>query len=164
MTARTAIFLLALLPAAAAAAPAAAPETAKFVPHYMSQRPALAGLREGPSYDHKVLWVYRHKGYPFHVIASFDIWRRVQAADGTLGWMSVSMLSDNRTVLVTGKGRAEIRASADPAAKLVGLADADAILGLKTCVADMCRVAADGIDGWIARARIWGVGADEAFK
>lgn len=153
---------MALLPAAAAAAPVA--PAPKFVPHYMSQRPAQADLREGPSYDHKVLWVYRHKGYPFHVIASFDIWRRVQAADGTLGWMSVSMLSENRTVLVTGKGRAEIRSRADPGAKLAGLADPDAILGLKTCVADMCRVAADGIDGWIARTRIWGVDPNEIFK
>jgi SH3-like domain-containing protein len=159
MTRRAAILLLGVLPLLIAAAPAPEP----FVPHYLSQRPAQAAMREGPSYDHKVLWVYRHKGYPFRAVASFDIWRRVQAADGTLGWMSMSMLSDARTVLVTGKGRAQIRASADPASKLAGLADPDAILGLKTCVRDFCRVAADGIDGWIARPRIWGVGADEIF-
>ena len=160
MTRRAAIILLGVLPLLIAAAPAPAP----FVPHYMSQRPAQAALREGPSYDHKVLWVYRHKSYPFRVIASFDIWRRVQAADGTLGWMSISMLSDSRTVLVTGQGRAQIRSSADATAKLVGLADPDAILGLKACVKDSCRVDAEGIDGWIAKARIWGVGADEIFK
>ncbi len=66
------------------------------------------------------------------------------------------MLSDNRTVLVTGKGRAQIRAGADPASKLTGLADPDAILAVKACLRDACRVAADGIQGWIAKDRIWG--------
>ena len=47
---------------------------------YVSQRTDKAYLREGPTYAHKVLWVYRHRGYPFAVIAQFDIWRRVQAA------------------------------------------------------------------------------------
>ena len=46
---------------------------------YVSQRTDKAYLREGPTYSHKVLWQYRHRGYPFAVIAEFDIWRRVQA-------------------------------------------------------------------------------------
>ena len=61
---------------------------------YVSQRADKAYLREGPTFAHKVLWVYRRRGYPFAVIAQFDIWRRVQAADGTVGWMSASMLTD----------------------------------------------------------------------
>jgi len=77
---------------------------------YVSQRPDKAYLREGPTYAHKVLWVYRHRGYPFAVIGEFDTWRRVRTADGTQGWMNASMLSDQRTVLVTGKGRVRITA------------------------------------------------------
>ena len=61
-----------LLAVAAISAASAAP------PHYVSQRADLAYLREGPSYDHKILWVYRHRGYPFAVTASFDVWRRVR--------------------------------------------------------------------------------------
>ena len=129
----------------------------------MSQRGTQADLREGPSYDHKILWVYRHKGYPFHVLAAFDIWRRVEAADGTFGWMSVAMLSDSRTVLVTGTGRAQLRAGADSESKVTGLAEPGAILGLKACVQDACRVAAQGIDGWIAKDRIWGIGRTKFF-
>jgi hypothetical protein len=75
---------------------------------YVSQRTDNAYLREGPSYAHKVLWVYRHRGYPYAVLAQFDVWRRVEAADGTVGWMSAAMLSDQRTILVTGKGRAQV--------------------------------------------------------
>jgi SH3-like domain-containing protein len=143
------------------AAPAAFAADAPL--HFVSQRVAEAYLREGPSYQHKILWVYRHRGYPFLVTASFDVWRRVQAVDGTVGWMSAAMLSDQRTVLVTGKGRVQIRES-ESGGKVVGLADPGAIADLKSCTASACHVRSEDIDGWLPRNRIWGVGADEVFK
>ena len=129
---------------------------------YVSQRADKAYLREGPSFAHRVLWVYRHKGYPFAVLAEFDVWRRVRAADGAVGWMSASMLSDQRTVLVTGKGRAKIFADAK-ASKIVALADPGAVAALQACSLAACRVSGEGIDGWISRDRIWGIGQNEVF-
>ena len=130
---------------------------------YVSQRNDKAYLREGPTYAHKVLWVYRHRGYPFAVIAQFDTWRRVKAADGTLGWMSAAMLSDQRTVLVTGKGRARLFDKPE-GGKVVALADPGAIAGLRACTRDVCHVRGEDIDGWIPKSQIWGVGAEEVFS
>jgi SH3-like domain-containing protein len=130
---------------------------------YVSQRSDKAYLREGPTYAHKVLWVYRHRGYPFAVIAQFDVWRRVMAADGTLGWMSAAMLSDQRTVIVTGKGRARITAEAG-GGKVVALADPGAIAGLKACTRTACHIHGAEVDGWIPKSRIWGVGQNEVFS
>ena len=137
---------------------------APFRPHYVSQRTAEAYLREGPGYAYKILWVYKHKAYPFKENASFDVWRRVTAPDGTVGWMSAQMLSDIRTVLVTGKGRVEIHQSQAPDSKIVGLADPDAVLSVKSCEADFCRVRAPHVDGWMPRSRLWGVDPGEVFK
>ena len=153
------LFLMAaLIPVAALAA------DAPFQPHYVSQRVSRASLREGPGYAYRILWVYRHKGYPFRENARFDIWRRVTAADGTVGWINGQLLSDARTVLVTGKGRVEIRKNEDPSSRVVGLADPDAVLGLKSCGPEFCRVRAQRVDGWIAKDRIWGVDPGETFK
>src|SRR5271154_5135324 len=103
--------LLLLLGCAASAAPAAPQQ--QPIAHYVSQRGDQAYLREGPSYQHKIIWIYRHRGYPFLVTASFDVWRRVEAPDGTEGWMSATMLSEQRTVLVTGKDRVQIHEKDD---------------------------------------------------
>jgi SH3-like domain-containing protein len=129
---------------------------------YVSQRPEKAYLREGPTYAHKVLWVYRHRGYPFAVIAQFDTWRRIRTVDGTLGWMNASMLSDKRTVLVTGKGRVKITADAQ-GGKVVALADPGAIANLRSCTREACRIKGEQVDGWIPKSRIWGVEAGEVF-
>jgi SH3-like domain-containing protein len=144
---------------AASLAPAA-----QIPPHYVSQRTNEAYLREGPGYAYRVLWVYRHKGVPFRETAGYDIWRRVVAPDGAVGWMSIEMLSDARTVLVTGKGRAQIRKDTGSDARIVGLADSGAVLKLKTCRDEFCRVTGSEMDGWIPRSRIWGVDANETFK
>ena len=149
-----AVFLLA---ASLAQAPAIAP-------HYVSQRTDKAYLREGPGYAYRVLWIYRHKGMPFQESAAYDVWRRVAAPDGAVGWMSQEMLSDSRTVLVTGKTRVAIRKDMDAGAKVIGLADPGAVMKLKTCVSDACRVASGDTDGWIPKADLWGVAASEVFK
>ena len=97
------------------------------------------------------------------MIAQFDVWRRVRAADGTVGWMSAAMLTDKRTVLVTGKGRVKIFADAN-GGKVVALADPGAIAGLQACTRVACRIRGEKrIDGWIAKDRIWGVDANEVF-
>ena len=141
--------------------PAEAQTPAKVL-RYVSQRADKAYLREGPTYAHRVLWVYRHKGYPFAVLAEFDVWRRVRAADGAVGWMSATMLTDQRTVLVTGKGRAQIFANAG-GGKVVALADPGATAVLQACTLTSCRIKGEGIDGWIPKDRVWGVGANEVF-
>lgn len=170
------LFVLATLPAAAAppgavakpgadaptAKPGAdAPATNKV--RWVSQRGNKAYLREGPTYQHKVLWEYRHRGLPFQVIAEFDVWRRVRAPDGVVGWMASSMLSDKRTVVVVGKGRAKLYGRAG-GTKVVALADPGAIAALVACAPTACRVKGEAVDGWIAKNRIWGVGAQETFK
>ena len=152
------LWILALLPVTT---PAGA-QTPDKVLRYVSQRADKAYLREGPTYAHRVLWVYRHRGYPFAVLAEFDVWRRVRAADGAVGWMSASMLTDQRTVLVTGQGRARILESAE-GGKVVALADPGATAALVACAQTACHVKGEGIDGWIPKDRIWGVGANEIF-
>lgn len=154
------LFLLAMvLPLVVRAA-----DKTPFHPHYVSQRTSEAYLREGPGYAYKILWVYRHKSYPFKENASFDVWRRVTTPDGAVGWMSAQMLSDNRTVLVTGTGRAEIRQTTSSDSKVIGFAEPDAVLGLKSCETEFCRVRAPSVDGWIAKSRVWGVDPGEVFK
>jgi SH3-like domain-containing protein len=158
---RLAAILLIFCTAAAQAAPGAdAPQRQEKISHYVSQRAAQAFLREGPTFQHKVLWVFKHKGYPFGVIAQYDTWRRVVTADGTVGWMAAAMLAEQRTVLVTGKGQVKIMAGAY-GGKVVGLANPGATANLVSCEPQVCRIKGEGIDGWITRVRIWGVAQGE---
>ncbi len=147
------LICLAALVAPAHAAPA----------HFASLRSDRAYLREGPTFSHRILWIYRRKGYPVKVIAAFDVWRRIQDADGTVGWMNASMLSDRRTVFVTEKKRVPVRAEAVSASRVVAWAEPGVVATLKACEVSSCEITAGGVEGWIDKKSIWGVEAREAF-
>jgi len=153
------LFLLLVgAPAAAADAPAA------FAPHYVSLRRDQGNLREGPSYAHRILWIYQHKDYPLEVIASFDAWRKVKEVDGTVGWMHQTQLTDKRTVLFVGFTKSAIRESDDPNSKVIARAQPGVVARLKACKLQVCEVEASGTDGWVDKRNIWGVDVGEVFQ
>jgi len=155
---RVAVMLAVLsVPAAAADAPA-------FTPHYVSVRGGTANLREGPSYDHKILWVYQHKDYPLKVIATFDAWRKVKDVEGTVGWMHQTQLTDKRTVLFVGFTKSDLRETDDPKSRVVARAQPGVVARLKACKPQACEVEASGTDGWVDRRNIWGVDVGEVFQ
>lgn len=133
-------------------------------PSYMSLAQNKVYLREGPSYQHRVLWVYQRKGLPVRVLQSYDIWRRIEAPDGTVGWISRVMLTDRRTVVVTSRRAAPIRDGAGAGAHVIAFAQHGVVAKLEACKAVACKVSADGTEGWIAKQNIWGVGVGEVFQ
>jgi SH3-like domain-containing protein len=144
---------------AAGLSPAAPEKPAQ--PRFASLAAAKTYLRQGPSYRNRILWVYRRRGLPVEVLAEYDVWRRVRMPDGTVGWVHTAMLSARRTVVVTAKADAPLRADADPGSKTLALAQPGVIAKLETCAAAACQVRVGGVDGWIDKNDIWGVGRGE---
>ena len=133
-------------------------------PRYASVRRDSAFLREGPSYDHRILWIYRHKDYPVKIIASFDAWRQVKDVDGTTGWMHHTQLSDKRTVVFIGYTKSALRGDDSPNAKIVAYAQPGVVARLRACKPQTCEVEAGGTDGWVDKRNIWGVESSEVFQ
>jgi SH3-like domain-containing protein len=131
--------------------------------HYGSLRAPKVFLREGPTYQYRVLFTYKRKDYPLEVIAAYGSWKRVRDVDGTTGWVSQMMLSEARTVLITGKQHAAIRAQPYPTAPLLAWADPGVVAKLKACKPQYCEIIADGLRGWIDKSSIWGVDSGETF-
>ena len=163
MRRRFAVLILTVVPGFAAAAdnpPAAGKPPA---PYFVSMKNETTNMREGPSADTRIKWVYHHKGMPVEVIATFDAWRRVRAMDGEVGWIHMALLSRERTAVVNGNGDVEVHSSADPGSKPVAEAQPGAIGALRGCGPVACRVRFDGAEGWIERTRLWGVQTGEQF-
>lgn len=149
---RIGLVVLAAVIMVAASARAASP-----LPRFASLASNKVYLRQGPSYKHRILWVYRRKGLPVEIVAEFDVWRKVTMPDGTQGWVHVAMLSSDRTIVVTGKTKIAIRAGARADARILVLAEPGVIAKLEDCDASACEVDVAGTDGWIDKTNIWGV-------
>src|SRR2546430_12875193 len=71
------------------------------VPRYVSLKSDRVNLREGPSKDHRTVWVFQRAGLPVEITAEFEIWRRIRDSEGAEGWVLHSLLSGRRTALVS---------------------------------------------------------------
>ena len=147
-----------------AGASARAAEAVSAVPRFASFSSDKVYMREGPTYRHPILWVYRRRGLPVEILAQYDVWRRVRDADGTTGWVHSSMIAERRTVLVTAKRPAPVRRSSDPRSPILALAQPGVVAKLEACGASACEIEASGADGWIDKNNIWGVRVGETFR
>jgi SH3-like domain-containing protein len=130
------------------------------IPRYVSLKSDRVNLREGPSKDHRTIWVFQRAGLPVEITAEFEIWRKVRDSDGAEGWVLHSLLSGRRTALVAPwkKGVESIlygKASAKsaPVAKL----QSNVIANVRGCNGAWCRITGEGFDGYIEQANLWGV-------
>ena len=132
-------------------------------PYFVSVKVQEAYMREGPSDMHRVKWIYRRKGLPLEVLATFEVWRRVRDMDGEIGWMHTALLSRERTAMVTAGTDVQVYARDDVTSDIVAVARPGAMGQLLGCSDQACEVAFSGADGWVARARLWGIHAGEEF-
>ncbi|MEM6465351.1 MAG: SH3 domain-containing protein, partial [Pseudomonadota bacterium] len=70
------------------------------IPRYVSIKAKEANARRGPSLNHRIDWVFHHRGTPLRVTAEHGHWRRVEDVDGAGGWMHYALLSVARFVLI----------------------------------------------------------------
>lgn len=149
-----------LILAALAAGPATAADSAIYFASIKSDK---IYMRVGPGEDYEIKWVYHRKGLPVEVLGSYDAWRRVKDIDGEIGWIHATLLSRERTAMVVGDSLATVTRSDDTASRVIAKARAGAIGILRHCEALVCEVKFDGVEGWVSRARLWGLTGGERF-
>jgi SH3-like domain-containing protein len=152
---------------------ATGPVTKLPLPRYASLKTDRVNLREGPSKDHRTLWVFQRAGLPIEIIAEFETWRRIRDSEGTEGWVLHSLLSGRRTSIVTaarGGDKAAavpLYARADERSAEEARLQAGVIGSVKNCTGSWCRVIValpqkgGDVDGYIRQDRLWGVYPNE---
>jgi SH3-like domain-containing protein len=145
-------------------APARGQVTNLPLPRFVSLRAETANVRRGPSLDQRIDWTLVHRGLPLEITAEYGQWRRVRDADGATGWVHHTLLSGVRTALVQGEAPVPLRAGPDEATAVRAMAEPGAVARLEGCAGVWCEIAAGGIEGWLPREAIWGVGPDETVE
>ena len=159
---------LGLLVLAAAVLPARAQQVGSAsglpVPRYVSLKSDHVNLREGPSKEHRTLWIYQRAGLPVEITAEFETWRKIRDSEGTEGWVLHSLLSGRRTALVAPWKKdtfLQLRASSSDTAAISANLQPGVLASVKRCDNGWCRIYGDNFDGYIQETNLWGVYPDE---
>jgi SH3-like domain-containing protein len=136
------------------------PVTNMDLPRFVSLKGSEGNVRRGPSLEHRIDWVFRHHDMPLMVTAEFGHWRRVEDQDGQGGWIHYALLSGVRTVVVSSEA-ADLHVRPGEDTPVLARAEQGVVGRLGACEPDWCRIAAGGEKGWVRKADLWGVTAEE---
>lgn len=143
------------------------PVTKQPIPRFVSLKPSDTPMREGPSKDHRIRWIFKREGLPVEVIAEHEQWRRVRDSESTEGWVYYGRLSNRRTVIVlAGKDRPErdLFARENETSGVVARLQPGVIANVENCSADWCEVTVEGFKGFVKKNAVWGVYPEERVK
>lgn len=129
---------------------------------FMSILPDKVNMRAAPRADSLIQWVYVRAGLPVLVVEEYDNWRKILDPDGSTGWIREDMLSDRRTVIITGRTRTmfdRARADANPTYQV----EPGNVGTVRICQGAWCRITIGSATGWILRTHLWGTFEGEEF-
>ena len=78
--------------------------------------------------------------------------------------LRIRWLPYNQTALVQGEAPVALRAGPTEQAVVRAMAEPGVVGRLKACREAWCEIATGGVEGWLPRGVIWGVGADETIE
>lgn len=137
------------------------------IPRFVSLKPSDTPMREGPSKDHQIKWVFKREGLPVEVTGEHEHWRRVRDSESTEGWVYFGRLSKRRTALIRpGKTRPEqdLKREESDGSAVVARLQPGVIANVETCSLAWCKISVEGYAGFIRKDAIWGVYPDEIVK
>ena len=127
---------------------------------FVSLRSDEVNVRVGPGVRYPIKWKFRQKLIPVEVVQEYDTWRKIRDWEGAEGWVHRAMLSNRRSIIVTGPTITIRRRSSDEAPAVARLGRG-MVAELGKCTPAWCRVEVDGYEGWIRRGGFWGLRKNE---
>jgi SH3-like domain-containing protein len=129
------------------------------MPRFVSLKPDKVNVRQGPTRDQTVSFIFQKANLPVEVIAEFENWRRIRDSDGSEGWVLQNLLSGKRTALIAPWSKQltlPLYSRADTKASATAMLQPGVLANIKSCSANWCRVNGDGFDGWMEESNLWG--------
>lgn len=128
------------------------------VNYFSSLRANETNVRSGPGQNYPIKSTYKVKGVPVRVISEYDNWNEIEDYDGHTGWVTQSLLTKKRTLMVySKKPTVELRRKKSFDAHLIYRLENFVIGEYIKCEDEWCIIKINGKKGWIEKADVFGV-------
>ena len=122
---------------------------------FLSLKKNKVNVRYGPSFDSDVKYVYKKINLPIKQIDKKENFRRIIDIKNNSGWIHVSQLKNNNSVISTDLKILFKKPSsfARPIAQL----KRGRLLLIKECKKKWCNVETKKFTGWVDKENLWGI-------
>ena len=112
-------------------------------------------VRQGPSFEYPVKFIYKKKYLPIKIIDSKDNFRKITDLKNNNGWIHISQLSKKKSAINIHNLSIIFKKPniySQPMAKL----EKGKIVIVKKCKEDWCKIITNDYKGWIFKNYLWG--------
>ena len=112
-------------------------------------------VRQGPSFEYPVKFIYKKKYLPIKIIDNKDNFRKITDLKNNNGWIHVSQLTKKKSAINIHNLSIIFKKPniySQPMAKL----EKGKVVIVKKCKEDWCKIITNGYKGWIFKNYLWG--------
>tara|TARA_B100000902_G_scaffold52182_1_gene58894 strand:- start:3290 stop:3742 length:453 start_codon:yes stop_codon:yes gene_type:complete len=121
---------------------------------FLSLKKNKVNVRYGPSFESDIKYVYKKKNLPIKQIDKKDNFRRIIDFNKNSGWIHISQLKKNNSVIVTDDKILFKKSSS--LSKPIAVIKKGRLLILEKCQNYWCKINTQKFSGWINKKNIWG--------
>ena len=122
---------------------------------FLSLKKNKVNVRYGPSFDSDVKYVYKKINLPLKQIDKKENFRRIIDMKNNSGWIHVSQLKNNNSVISTDLKILFKKPSSF--AKPIAQLKKGRLLIIKECKKKWCNVKTGKFTGWVDKENLWGI-------
>jgi SH3-like domain-containing protein len=122
---------------------------------FLSLKKNKVNVRYGPNFDSDVKYVYKKINLPLKQIDKKENFRRIIDIKNNSGWIHVSQLKNNNSVISTDLKILFKKPSSF--AKPIAQLKKGRLLIVKECKKKWCNVETGKFTGWVDKENLWGI-------
>ncbi|MBP7709478.1 MAG: SH3 domain-containing protein [Rickettsiales bacterium] len=141
--------------------PALASRAITEVNYFASLRAAETNVRAGPGQNYPIKFTFKLRGLPVRVINEYDNWNEIEDFEGQTGWVTQSLLTKKRTLLVQTKNSfINMHSKNNAKSRIIFRLENNVVGDYLKCSESWCGIKVAGKKGWVQRDEVFG--GDEA--
>ena len=123
--------------------------------NFLSLKNNEVNLRQGPSFEYPIKFIYKKKFLPIEVLDKSETWVKIKDFQNNSGWIHASQLSKKKSAICK-KNNSVIYKKPTIFSKPVAKLEIGRLVLIKKCKVEWCKITSGGFDGWIYKNSLWG--------
>ena len=122
---------------------------------FLSLKNNEVNLRQGPSFEYPIKFIYIKKYLPVEVLDKSETWIKIRDFENNSGWIHTSQLSKKKTAICI-KNNSVLYKKPTIFSKPIAKLEIGRLVLIKKCKEEWCKIASGGFSGWIFKGSLWG--------
>jgi len=123
--------------------------------NFLSLKNSKVNLRQGPSFEHPIKFIYKKKYLPVAVLDKSETWRKIMDFENNTGWIHVSQLTKKKSGINKKDNSIMYEKPTIYSKPLAKLERGRLVLIIK-CKKKWCKTKSGNFTGWIIKDFLWG--------